>query len=333
MVDDFTEVRRDPIYDPGRLLTVSSGNRWAWWREAGGAFADEPVLGWGAGSFGVARRLYRVSPNDVQQPHSVPMQFLAETGAVGAALGLGALLLLTAGAVARTRALAPGRERDVAGALVAAAVAWLVHAGLDWDWDIPGVTVPVLAFLGVLGARRDATPAPMLAGADPPVIGRAIGLACCALLVFAFAASAVLPAWSDAKAGGALEASRDRSPEKLEDAAADASLAARLDPLSVRPLFAAAAVAEGRGRLLEARGHLLDAVERQPYSREAWRRLTQLAVQLADRDGARTAARRTVALDPGNAPLVAFMRRSLGVLAPPEASATATGTPLPAAAP
>ena len=152
-LEGFTTVQRDPIYDPGRLLTVSSGNRWAWWREAVGAYADEPVRGWGAGSFPVTRRLYRVSTSDVQRPHSVPLQFLAETGTVGAVLGLGALLLLGAGAVARVRRLPPGRERDLGGAVVAAAAAWLVHAGIDWDWDIVGVTLPVLALVGVAAAR------------------------------------------------------------------------------------------------------------------------------------------------------------------------------------
>jgi O-antigen ligase len=332
-VDDFTEVRRDPIFEPDRLLTVSSGNRWAWWREATGAFSDEPVLGWGAGSFGVSRRLYRISPYDVQQPHSVPLQFLAELGFAGALLGLGALLLLVAAAVVRVRALPFGRERDLAGALLAAAVAWLAHAGIDWDWDIPGVTVPVLVFLGVLGARRAEPEPPLASGADQPVVARALGLAAAGLALCAFVASVVLPAWSDAKTDDAFRAVDGRpSQEQLEDAAADAELAARLDPLSVRPLFAAAAVAERRERLLEARGHLLDAVDRQPWSRDAWERLTRLAVTLADREGIRSAAQRTAELDPGNDQLIAFLRRSMGLIAPPESSATAAGTPLPGAA-
>jgi hypothetical protein len=54
-------------------------------------------------------------------------------------------------------------------------------------------------------------------------------------------------------------------------------------------------------------------------------------VQLADRGGVGRAAQRTVALDPGNAVVTEFVRRQLGLVAPPEASATATGTPLPSA--
>jgi hypothetical protein len=326
--DSFTEVRRDPIFEPGRLLTTSSGNRWAWWREAAGAWSDEPVLGWGAGSFPVSRRLYRVSPNDVLQPHSVPLQFLAETGVVGAVLGLGALGLLLAAALVRVRRLAPGRERDLAGALLAAAVAWAVHACVDWDWDIPGVTVPVLLFLGILGAQARAA-RPAVADADGGGPGRALALAGAGLAACAVLASTLLPAWSDAKTDAALQAVADRSPARLEAAASDAELAARLDPLAVRPLFAAAAVAEGRDRLLEARAHLLEAVERQPYSRDAWTRLTRVAFTLADREGVERAAARALALDPGDLELLRFVSRVQGVAAPPEASPTATGTPLP----
>jgi hypothetical protein len=101
--DEFTKESSDPTFEPGRLLSATSANRWAWWREAGGAYADEPVLGWGAGSFGVSRRLYRAAAGDVRQPHSTPMQFLAETGTVGAVLGLGALALLLTAAVLRVR--------------------------------------------------------------------------------------------------------------------------------------------------------------------------------------------------------------------------------------
>lgn len=159
---------------------------------------------------------------------------------------------------------------------------------------------------------------------------RPLGLAAAGLVACAMLVSAVLPAWSDGKADAALEAVGDRSPGALKSAAADADLAARLDPLAVRPLFAAAAVAEARGRLLEARGSLLDAVDRQPWSADAWIRLTRLALTLADRPGAQRAAQRLLELDPGDPDTVRLVRSAQGVLAPPEASATATGTPLPA---
>ncbi len=330
-VEDFTEVRRDPVYEPGRLLSTTSANRWVWWREAFGAWADRPVHGWGAGSFPVSRRLYRASPLDVQQPHSLPLQLMAETGVIGLALGGGGLALLLAAGVARVREMEDGRERDLAAALLAAAAAWAVHSLADWDWDIPGVTVPALLFLGVLAGRP---PAPRTsAGVAEPSVARWVALGAGCLLLVAAAASAVLPAWSSARTDAALRAVEARTPERLEDGARDAALAADLDPLAVRPLLAAASIAEARGRTLEARRHLLEAVDRAPWSVEAWRRLTRLALGLADREGAQRAAQRLLELDPGNPRVVAFARRAQGVATPPEASPTATGTPLAPAAP
>jgi tetratricopeptide (TPR) repeat protein len=161
---------------------------------------------------------------------------------------------------------------------------------------------------------------------------RPLALFAAGLLALAFLVSAVLPAWSDHKTDDALAGLDDRSPQALEDAAADAELAGRLDPLAVRPLFAAAAVAEARGRGLEARAHLLDAVERQPWDVEAWERLTRVALALADREGVRRAAQRALELDPADPEVVRFVSRAQGILTSPEASATATGTPLPPAA-
>jgi hypothetical protein len=71
--------------------------------------------------------------------------------------------------------------------------------------------------------------------------------------------------------------------------------------------------------------------ERQPYSVDAWTRLSRIALQLADREGAQRAATRALELDPGDAATAAFARRAQGLLAPGQASATATGTPLPPA--
>jgi hypothetical protein len=329
--DDFTEVRKDEIYSPGRLLTTGSGNRWSWWRESAGAWSDEPVLGWGAASFGTSRRLYREAPSDVLHPHSLPMQWLAELGIVGLLLGAGAIGLLLAGAATTLKRLTVRRERDLAAALLAGAAAWAVHACVDWDWDIPGVTVPVLLFLGVLAARtRPAGDASAVVAFEEPSPGRPIALFGAGLLALGCVVSALLPAWSDHKTDGALTAMEgERSESVLAKAAKDAEMAADLDPLAVRPLFAAAAVAEARGRLLDARRYLIDAVERQPYSIDAWRRLTRVALALADREGVERASRRALALDPGDLELIRFVSRAQGILAPPEGSATASGTPLP----
>src|SRR4051794_15272573 len=153
----FTNVRQDRQYDPARLVSTNSGNRWVWWKEAAGAFSDKPVGGWGAGSFATVHLRYREQPLGVRQPHNVELQWLSETGIVGFLLALGGIALLFVAAATRLRRLDDSREHELAVALLAAAAGWLVHGVVDWDWDIPAVTLPPLIFLGVLAARPRAT--------------------------------------------------------------------------------------------------------------------------------------------------------------------------------
>jgi hypothetical protein len=325
---EFTKTSKDNVSDPARIVSSNSGNRWVWWEEAAGAWSAKPFGGWGAGSFPVTHKLYRKIELGVAQPHNVPLQFLAETGLVGALMVMGALALLFYAALARVRAMAPGREREMAVALVAAAVAWLAHGVVDWDWDIPGVTLPALLFLGVVAARRP--PARVGAARQYSITagGRALALGLACVVLGLAIVSAGLPMLADAKATAALAVSNDAGEAELEHAAAQADLAARLDPTAVRALLAAAAIEQGRGRWLDARRYLLQAVDRQPYSSAVWERLLRLALATADRPGAQAATRRLLELDPRGTSSRALAGRLVLFRAPAASSPTATGTPL-----
>jgi O-Antigen ligase len=330
-VDDFTTVKENSQFDPVRLVSTNSGNRWVWWKEAAGAWSDRPLAGWGAGSFALLHKRYRTDQLPVTQAHSVPLQALAETGLIGALLLYGALAALLAGALARLTALPAGRERDLAGALVAAAVAWVVHGAYDWDWNIPAVTLPALAMLAVVAARprTPATTTTLPVRDEARIAGRELGLAAATVAAAAVLVSAALPAFADSKADGAANEAAAATPAALESAAARAGLASRLDPLAVRPLFVAAAIEEGRGRLLTARADLLEAADRNPQDPDVWLRLAGLALRLADRDGFARAAQRALALDPANPQAVLLAARAVAAQAPPASSATAVGTRLP----
>lgn len=324
--EKFTQVSKDEVSDPARIVSANSGNRWVWWKEAAGAWSDRPLEGWGAGSFPVTHRMYREVELGVQQPHSMPLQFLAETGVVGALLVYGALGFLLFSALDRVRAMVAGRERDIAVTLLAGAVAWLVHSLVDWDWDIPGVTIPALLFLGVLagvppGPRGGLSPQ---RGTGP----RGLALAGACVVAGLLIVSAGLPLIADRKASSSQAVSTDADAAELQEAAAEADLAARLDPTAVRPLLASAAIAEGRGRLLDARGELLDAAERQPYSTVVWQRLLELALKTADRRGAKAASRRLLELDPIGTGTRALVGRLVLFEVPAASSPSATGTPL-----
>ncbi len=324
---EFSKTSKDDVSNPARIISSNSGNRWVWWEEAAGGWWAKPLGGWGAGSFPVTHKLYRQVELGVAQPHNVPLQFLVETGLVGAILAMTGVGLLLWAALARVRSMAPGREREIAVALFAGAVAWLVHGLVDWDWDIPGVTIPALIFLGVLGAVRP----PARAGVAKPewsVAARAAALALACIVLGLSIVSSALPLVADSKASSALAVSNNAGDAELENAAAQADLASRLDPTAVRALLAAAAIEQGRGRFLDAKRYLLQAVHRQPYSSAAWERLLRLTLQTADRPGAQAAAARLLALDPIGSGSRALAAQLSFFRAPAGSSPTATGTPL-----
>ena len=314
--DRFSSVRRDRQGDPARLVSTNGGNRWVWWQEAARAWADRPATGWGAGAFVVEHKRYRRDLLDVVQPHSLPLQLLADTGSVGAALGLGGLALLLAAGVGSLRRRPAGVERALAAALLAGAAGWLAHSAYDWDWDIPGVTLPALVFLGVLAGR----PRPPGGAPDVPPRGgrlRALALAGAVVAMAVTAVSAVLPAWSRTVADDALAAVGPHpSPAQLDRADRRARLSARLDPLSVDGLFARAAIAERRGRLDRARGFLEEAVRRQPDDVLGWYKLAQIDIARGDLTGLDRASARALALDPRSPFARELAGRAAAVLAP-----------------
>ncbi|MFL5894019.1 MAG: O-antigen ligase family protein [Thermoleophilaceae bacterium] len=331
-VSSFKSVKYQRQNDPARILQTNSGNRWVWWGEAVGAWADRPVGGWGAGSFPLIHHRYRHNALEVLQPHSVPLQFLAETGVVGALLALAALALLTTAAGRRAAAgvraaragIPPGREHGYAVALLAAVLAWLVHMWFDWDWDIPGVTLPLVAFLGLLAARPLGAPALALAPArSGPVIGRRVAaLVLGAALAAAVAVSAALPSLANDHLQSATAAFASGN---LEEAVREADIARRLDPVDVDGLLLESRAAVRRTQFRLAARLLTDAVHRQPDNPDVWFDVGRLELIAGNLAKMRAAARRMLVLDPvGSYGRVFFLSNDLGAR-----SATATGTPLP----
>ena len=322
----FTATRSASNYDPGRLLSADSQNRWVWWKEAAGAFSDRPVGGWGAGSFPVTHLLYRRDTLSVAQPHSVPLQWLAETGAVGALLAIfGYGLLLVAG-VRVLRRRAPSRERLLMASMVAAAVAYALHAFYDWDWDIPAVTLPVMLFLGVVvgSAARGR-------GSEPTTSSgpwlRLTTLAALTLCLCVFAVSAALPSLAASQASSAILAAAGDSSGGVQSAQQQASTAGDLDPLSDSGPRAEATIAQRRLQLKQARAFLLEAVSREPSDSGAWESLAYTDLELGDTAAGTKAAARSLALDPRGQAAANFaghIAASVGLLQlPPKDSATA----------
>ncbi len=325
----FTTTRATSISDPHRLLSADSENRWVWWKEAAGAFSDRPIGGWGAGSFPVVHLLYRRDSLTVKQPHSVPLQWLAETGLVGAIPAILGLGLLLATAVRATRRRPLSSERLLAAAMVAAVVTYGVHSLYDWDWDIPGVTLPAMILLGVLAGSsspRDRDPSLRVPRPGPGSRVTALVLVTFALCVYAL--SGALPSIASSKAGNAVVTAGGGSSAELTRAQASASLASQLDPLSDAGLTVEATIAVRHGQPRRAQSYLLDAVHRNPSDAAAWRSLVVVDLLLGDLRDALQGVQRIAALDPYRVSALAAVSGSAFLNeVPPKGSATATPVP------
>jgi hypothetical protein len=144
-----------------RYETLQS-NRYAYWRVALTAFAAEPIHGVGAGGWAVYWLRDRSVNEGAQDAHSLELQTLAELGLVGAALLAALLAAVAVGARAADR-IAPA----LAAGPAAACVTYVAHSPLDWDWQMPAVTLIAIVLAGLLLAVADRDPPATFARADP----------------------------------------------------------------------------------------------------------------------------------------------------------------------
>jgi hypothetical protein len=117
--------------------------RRAYWAVAWHDIEAHPVLGSGAGTYARHWHDERPLPVHVQDAHSLYLETLAEVGVPG-------LLLLVTGVGTPLLALFRKRATPALASLAPAYVAFLVHAGIDWDWEMPLVTLPALACAATL---------------------------------------------------------------------------------------------------------------------------------------------------------------------------------------
>jgi hypothetical protein len=129
-------------------LSDVGGHRLSYWRVAVDVAADHPIAGAGPGAYQVEWLRRRTIDERVRNAHSLELQTLADLGLVGLALllaAIGATAVAAAGALRADRALAAG---PAAGALT-----WALHAGLDWDWEMPALTLVAIVLAGLLLCR------------------------------------------------------------------------------------------------------------------------------------------------------------------------------------
>jgi hypothetical protein len=144
-VADRAATDRPDSAEASRLLSAQS-NRYEYWRVALDTFAHNPLDGAGSGAFRTEWLRERTISESVRDAHSLYFETAAELGLVG----LAALGLFLGGIVAMAR-------RNPQAGAVAALVVYATHAGLDWDWELPALTLFALVLAARL-APEDAAP-------------------------------------------------------------------------------------------------------------------------------------------------------------------------------
>ncbi|HVS86132.1 MAG TPA: O-antigen ligase family protein [Gaiellaceae bacterium] len=268
-----------------RLFSFSGTGRVDLWRVAWTDFRQHPLRGSGAGTYQRWWLQDRPTASQAVNAHNLYAETLAELGVPGLALLLGALLAPLVAAWRARRTLAVG----AAGAVYAA---FLVHAFVDWDWQLPGVAlVAVLLGAGILATARDR--------AEPRTLPRRAVYAT-ALVLLAIAAISVetLVANRAVTRTGKL-ASQDQTAAAI----ASARHARRLEPWSSEPLRLLGEAQLQSGDLAGARATFRSALAKDG---DDWRLWLDLALAGASPSEKLHAAQRALALNPHSAEIAAI---------------------------
>jgi hypothetical protein len=260
-----------------RLLSFSGNGRADLWRLAWDDAQDHPVLGAGAGAY--ERYFLAHQPPDVgrvRDAHGLYVETLAELGPVGLALLVGALLLPLS-------LLRRARRHPLVPAAAGAYVAYLVHTGVDWDWELPGVTlVGLLCGASILLAARQWRPPRALSG-PPRVVLAVLAAATAGFAAFALLGNAALSRSHTARSHG-----------HLARAASDARRARALMPWSPLPWEALGQAQLSAGLAADARRSFRKAISMDDGDWRFWYDLAGASTGPAER----RALRHAVALFP-----------------------------------
>jgi O-antigen ligase/polysaccharide polymerase Wzy-like membrane protein len=135
-----------------RLTQAGNNGRLDQWQVALDAYRAQPLRGNGAGTFQVVWARNRPDSRSVVDGHSLYFEVLSELGLPGLFLMFVAIGGLLVALALRAR----GPERALHAAVLVPILMWAVHAGVDWDWEMPALGVPLFALGGLFVARSEA---------------------------------------------------------------------------------------------------------------------------------------------------------------------------------
>jgi hypothetical protein len=235
-----------------RLLSFSGNGRADLWRLAWDDAGRHPLLGAGAGTY--ERYFLAHQPPDfsrVRDAHNLYVETLAEVGPLG-------LLLLSVALLTPFTALRAARRHPIVPAAAGAYVAYLVHTGVDWDWELPAVTLAgLLCGAAILLARRPASERLLSPRLRWSIAGTALAAAIFATITLI--GNTALSRSESARESGAQAT-----------AAADARRARLLMPWSPAPWQALGRAQLSAGLVVDARGSFRRAIALDGGDWELW---------------------------------------------------------------
>jgi O-antigen ligase len=240
------------------------------WSVALDGFRDQPLRGQGAGTYenwwNENRPAHQHAYN-VTDAHSLYLEMLGEQGIVGFLL-----LMITLGTI--LIALLPfrrGPHRALYAALFSTALAWTIHAGVDWDWEMPAVTVIFFAIGGAAVAAHAHSVRPVLLSPQVRVAAGLVLLAAVITPALVFASQRQLNDARDGLRAGDCPRAIDRAADAIN------SLSVRSEPYEVLALCQ-----QKRGRAGFAVDAMRQAVKHDPNN---WRYHYELGILLGATGG------------------------------------------------
>ena len=240
-----------PTLTEARLASASGNGRYQYWRSEVEAMKTAPVGGIGAGTFELWWARESTIFGFTKFSHSLYFEALGETGIVGFALVVAFLVSILVVGARRLREAVSDRRRALIGAAIAAAIAFDVAVGTDWNWQVPVIPVAFLLVAAALVCSRSGDPDDVAGdveaggGGEPrpsvPVAAR-VGIAVAGVAVAVFLTSSAI--------GNVLinASQSDSRAQDLDGALAAARHAATAQPYAATPQSPAGAGARASGR-------------------------------------------------------------------------------------
>jgi hypothetical protein len=282
------------------LLSGSGSGRWQFWTTAVKEFEGAPFKGRGAGSFESWWAQHAPFSYFIRNAHSLYLEVLGELGIVGFLLLVGAFVY--GGAVACRRVVAAeGHERITAAALVAVLAGFYLAAGIDWIWQLTGVSLIGIVALGLLVGPATLASTPIDAQEARVTALRRVRIpryapaAAVVGLGWLVICTQAIPWLTGIQLGSSASAARAGN---TKAALKDALAAKKLEPWASSPYLQLALVSEQAGDLASARTWIEKAIHRDPLNWRLWLVAARVETKAGDVESAARSLQHAASLNP-----------------------------------